>query len=758
MLLAKSNPPRSFVEHSLDVARAAALRLRDPVLCSRLATAAGMPVTAVHAARLAVLAGLHDIGKTGKGFQQDVRRPRGERGARSDWRHVAGGLAALAVLHRELTDVLGWWSDPPAALYAAVCHHGGPVASAALAAHKALVARHIGDEAVAGVRALLAALREAYPTAWEAAPTLAWTPALDHLVAGLVMGADWVGSGMFPDLEAAYRAAGAWQGQTAPLLAGRALRPVQALIARVPLHARLVLIEDATGSGKTEAALLHAERLAGAGLISGLYFAVPTRSAATELHQRISGYLAAVPGLRGTVTRVVPGQIDTDGWQGRRPWHLGGARQALLARVGVGTIDQAMLSILAVRHGWMRAAWLVDRLLVIDEVHASDAYMETVVGSLVRRHLDLGGHVLCLSATLGESMRARLLDQPARPLAAAEALPYPVIWAGSTPMQAPADIVPAPREVLVHWAADPTHAVLRAARAGATVLVIRSTVAEAVQTWEGLRAQGAMLHHSRWADADRLHLDAEVMRRLGKESRLPGAIVVGTQTLEQSLDISADLLVTDACPGDVLLQRLGRLHRHARERPPGYEQPRVLILDPGDLELYLAADGRIAREPPQRWVFVYPLPATAATLEWLRASGVIRVPADNRALVERATHPDSLRALARRRGAAWEVLLGKAAEHGAAARQQGALAVVDWSEPYQRAQVGDEPTRLGDGTITVETPGLSSPLTGEPVAALPIPARWLVGISPSTPAMVDGQAIRIGTLALYYGSRGLERQ
>jgi CRISPR-associated endonuclease/helicase Cas3 len=133
------------------------------------------------------------------------------------------------------------------------------------------------------------------------------------------------------------------------------------------------------------------------------------------------------------------------------------------------------------------------------------------------------------------------------------------------------------------------------------------------------------------------------------------------------------------------------------------------------------------------------------------------VPADNRALVERATRPESLRALARRRGAAWEVLLGKAAERGTAERQQGALAVVDWSAPYQQAQVGQEPTRLGDGTITVETPGLSSPLTGKPVAALPVPARWLVGVQPNTAAVVDGQAIRIGTLALFYGPRGLER-
>ena len=128
---------------------------------------------------------------------------------------------------------------------------------------------------------------------------------------------------------------------------------------------------------------------------------------------------------------------------------------------------------------------------------------------------------------------------------------------------------------------------LRAARDGAKVLVIRNTVSNAVETQEALEQAAGRdsdllfsvngiptLHHSRFAPDDRSLLDSEVEARLGRNRASGGLIVVGTQTLEQSLDIDADLLTTDLCPVDVLLQRIGRLHRHRRgDRPEGYKAP-----------------------------------------------------------------------------------------------------------------------------------------------------------------------------------------
>ena len=83
----------------------------------------------------------------------------------------------------------------------------------------------------------------------------------------------------------------------------------------------------------------------------------------------------------------------------------------------------------------------------------------------------------------------------------------------------------------------------------------------------GRQGGPVILHHSRYADEDRAWLDAQVLGVIGLAGQRRGVMIVGTQTLEQSLDIDADLLVTDACPADVLLQRLGRLYRHRAGTP-----------------------------------------------------------------------------------------------------------------------------------------------------------------------------------------------
>ena len=106
-------------------------------------------------------------------------------------------------------------------------------------------------------------------------------------------------------------------------------------------------------------------------------------------------------------------------------------------------------------------------------------------------------------------------------------------------------------------------------------------------------------------------------------------------------------------------------------------------------------------------------------------------------------------------GIGWQRLMADTYGSDGAERQQGGLAVVDWSVPYQRAHVDPHPTRLGDGTVTVETPGLRSPLTGSKVVALPVPARWLGGVDEDTPATVEVRLVTIGALAVRYGESGL---
>jgi CRISPR-associated endonuclease/helicase Cas3 len=164
------------------------------------------------------------------------------------------------------------------------------------------------------------------------------------------------------------------------------------------------------------------------------------------------------------------------------------------------------------------------------------------------------------------------------------------------------------------------------------------------------RCEGVICpHHGRFAPSDREVLDKAVSERLGKDSPPGPLLLIGTQTLEQSLDIDADILITDLCPADVLLQRVGRLHRHKRTRPPGYGHARCLVFVPekGDLEDLLTDRGQaVATAQGAGLGSVYPdLRCLELTRRLLIEMPKVTIPWDNRKLVEGATHPDRLKSL-----------------------------------------------------------------------------------------------------------------
>ena len=173
------------------------------------------------------------------------------------------------------------------------------------------------------------------------------------------------------------------------------------------------------------------------------------------------------------------------------------------------------------------------------------------------------------------------------------------------------------------------------------------------QMFEALNVP-ALLHHSRYAVEDRSWLDGELVSVFGLNGTRRPLVAVTTQTAEQSLDIDADLLVTDACPADVLLQRLGRLHRHRQGTTPT-----AVIIEPGkDLSVYLTADGKPIGRAEQGWPWVYRnLLSVRATMDWVRQNGQISVPTDSRRLVELATHADKLTSDAEKLGGPWVRLL-----------------------------------------------------------------------------------------------------
>ena len=207
------------------------------------------------------------------------------------------------------------------------------------------------------------------------------------------------------------------------------VRPLQAALDTSSTFAlgdpMLAVIEAPTGEGKTEAALLLAQRLiAKAG--GGLYFALPTMATSEQLFARVAAFFAAnYSGDATTGVMLVHGQGDlspglqrlrarsSDAAASTNPvvidsWFLP-RKRALLAPFAVGTVDQAMLAALRVRHGSLRLLGLAGKVVIIDEIHAYDAYMSVIIERLLEWLAALGVSVILLSATLTAAVRSRLL-------------------------------------------------------------------------------------------------------------------------------------------------------------------------------------------------------------------------------------------------------------------------------------------------------------------------------------------------------------
>ncbi|MGR3434558.1 MAG: CRISPR-associated helicase Cas3', partial [Shimia sp.] len=496
----------------------------------------------------------------------------------------------------------------------------------------------------------------------------------------------------------------------------------------------------------------------------------------------------AVPGMlrageaRG---RKLPGfrvlwDDDRNRWAAEHPTRF------LAAPVAVGTVDQALLAGLRVKHSALRAAALSRSLLVVDEVHASDTYMNAVARPLVAGHVALGGHALLMSATLGSGERAAWLGQPAPPHPTAEAAPYPAIWhdaAPTTPLR-PAEEARQARQKVVRPMLVPTmdpvgaaSLAVHAAARGARVLVIRNTVDMAVATWRAVCDERSdlcfrvgdhpALHHSRFAAEDRLALDAAVEAALGRGATGDGVVVVGTQTLEQSLDIDADLLITDLCPMDVLLQRIGRLHRHAgRVRPPGYEEAVAHVMLP-EAGLEPLATGPSFENGLGAWstgggyAGIYlDLRVLELTRRCLADRERWHIPADNRSLVEAATHPDALAEIEDTMG--WASYGRRIDAKAMAEGRAGEVVALDRSAPFPRAFPGSDEavqTRLGArGPSFALQPGTLGAFD-MPVSTIAPPAHWCHGLTGDEEVTVNrteaGLQLSIGDKTFSYGPAGL---
>ncbi len=648
--------------HNLDVAAVADRLLTcDPHRLARISACLGTEPD--NARRFVVaLVAMHDVGKFSPYFQAKSEETWTATLGQLDisfrhppvgLRHDADGFALADQL--SLLDILApatanWgWGDVRDVWAAVAGHHGRPVSED----DAKLDAFEEHRICLAAARAFCRDVRALFePLAPIARPDLKSLAVLTWHIAGITVVADWIGSNRdwfpyrvpkFPvvhywaeiqdnardavasaNVIAATVHAIATPQRLLPEIAGR-LSPLQQHVAEMNLPDRpsLTLIEDVTGAGKTEAAVLLAARLMAHGHADGLYFALPTMATANamydrlrEIYQRLFGKgerpsLVLAHGKRALNETFTDSILDQPNPPAGDPtdqdesaatcaaWIADDRRKSLLAQVGVGTIDQALLSVLPAKHQSMRLWGLAGKILILDEIHSFDAYMSREIEALLTFHAALGGSAILLSATLPEAQRRALADafrkglsrdgKPTDTPDTSSNYPLMTVVTTETCQAHPVKTRPDRHRALpVRRMPDfdaVVDEVVRQAAVGASLAWIRNAVDDAFDAVAALEAKGIkpMLLHARFAMGDRLDVEARVKERLGRDGTVEdrkGYVVVGTQILEQSLDYDVDAMVIDLAPIDLMIQRAGRLWRHMDRKERPLSAPELLVLSP----------------------------------------------------------------------------------------------------------------------------------------------------------------------------------
>ena len=467
--------------------------------------------------------------------------------------------------------------------------------------------------------------------------------------------------------------------------------PLQAWAESVAMtpQPQLFILEDITGSGKTEAALTLAQRLMSEANASGFYFGLPTMATSTAMFDRVGQHYRTMFKADGRVPSLVLAHSAREMDEGFRDavgtsekadraydtqddsasifcnrWLADSRKKALLAPVGVGTIDQVLLGVLPRKHQSLRLFGLYGKVLLLDEIHSADEYMLTLLEQLLKLHLHQGGSAILLTATLSFEARERLCQvwqantqMPSRRLASVPSeqwltqkralndFPLATHATIGQPLQEQtlSSRQEVSREVQVNFAHafdDVVDQVIAAVQAGKCVVWVRNSVGDAQMAYNAIQERMAnpencLLFHSRFTLNDRKRIETQVLKWIGKPSTRAiraGKVICSTQVFQESLDADADIMITDLCPIDDLIQRAGRLHRHSHPDRGQRGQPVLTVFSPAWSD-----------NPPLEWLrtdfsdsqAVYGSPALLwRSMKVLKDKGSYRMPDDARLLIE----------------------------------------------------------------------------------------------------------------------------
>jgi CRISPR-associated endonuclease/helicase Cas3 len=551
-----------------------------------------------------LIAGAHDIGKVSPTFQEKIYRgtagyinnskpglERANPDTEKNWGGHAGVSQATAQylkLGKYIPEILGQ-------------HHGyspNVTYSAIEEIFGGTTWNQRREELLAG---LIAALQAEFPVIANDLQA--------RVLAGFTCVADWIGSGSLfndpaedwqPRIKSAVDAAGFVQPMLKQDLSfaeifGWQPRDAQCCFIEQVTQPGIYILEAPMGLGKTEAALYAAYQLLASNQATGLYFALPTQLTSDKIHDRVGEFLKQI--LDSDSLHQQPLLLHGNAWlkiELGKEGNPGGSwfqasKRGILAPFAVGTIDQALMAVMNVKHGFVRTFGLAGKVVILDEVHSYDSYTGTLLEELVKALRQLHCTVIILSATLTHERRHALLGL------GTSKNDYPLISAlpksGDFIEQAAPNI--ANVQVDIQHCQNDSIAIEEALkRAGwaQQVLWVENTVAEAQKIYRLLASRAHSLNiecgllHSRYLKTDREGNESRWTDLYGKHGgklrAQCGRILVGTQVLEQSLDIDADFLISRFAPSDMLLQRIGRLWRHQETWRPTSAQREAWLLAP----------------------------------------------------------------------------------------------------------------------------------------------------------------------------------
>lgn len=320
---------------------------------------------------------------------------------------------------------------------------------------------------------------------------------------------------------------------------------------------RNTIIEARTGSGKTEAALSIALRLIQQGKAIKIIFALPTLATTSAMAKRVE-FLANILGCSHVLAHGKEFKLLGNEIQENCDFFNDNRKKSLLSDFAIVTIDQVFLSILSTKHNNLRLLGLANSVIIVDEVHSYDFYMIYLLKNLLELGETYNIHFIFLSATIPSIVKEELF--------CINIGKYPCITTSNniykfeeSTKKIKINLIEPNKDLLDKDFLSKYH----------KIGVIKNTVSSAQITYRILRKKfkndnsvRVILLHSRFSEYDRKLKTEELLKLVGKNGNFNGnLIVVSTQVIEQSLDISFDTIISDLCPAEVLIQRAGRINR-----------------------------------------------------------------------------------------------------------------------------------------------------------------------------------------------------